>query len=143
MRVIHGLCAVVVVAVAGCSSHPTPARTHGNTGAATSRGATPSPVVQHPLPSGTIPNVVTKRKAIAISGCSAVSGGWQVEGSASNSGTARQTFEITIFFTTASATVLDFARTTVTVEAGRTQKWYASANFTAPRDTVCVLRGVA
>lgn len=135
------MCALALL-VGGCTSsqngdHPT-----GSPSPVVSH--TPAAFSQHPLPpEKSIINSVTRRKQVEISDCSAVAGGWGASGTAKNPEGEKTTYEITIFFTTSSATVLNFARTSVSVEPGQTAKWTASAKFATPKDTRCVLRGVA
>ncbi len=129
----------LVLGITGCSSgsHKSPA----STSAASSSRATPA-ITAQPLPTGSIANDIDKRKAVSITGCAASQGGWSASGTAKNDSAVTTTYAITIFFTTAQATVLDYATTTVKVGAGKSQKWSAAAQFAAAKDMLCVLRGV-
>jgi hypothetical protein len=89
-----------------------------------------------------VPNDPAARKAVAMSGCSATDGGWRAAGTAKNGGDAPRSYHLTVFFTTATATVLATGTTTVDVDPGATADWTVSARFTAPSGTLCVLTGV-
>jgi hypothetical protein len=128
----------LVLLVSGCSSS-----SHKIASPSSPVSSHPTPAITaQPLPTGSIANDIDKRKAIAITACAAISGGWSASGTATNDSLVTATYAITIFFTTAQATVLDYATTTVKVAAGKSQKWSAAALFTAPKGMRCVLRGV-
>jgi hypothetical protein len=136
------LAIVIGDSLVACSSS---GRAHPPSAPATSKRPTsPSHIPsQHPLPNPSqITNSVKLRQQVAITGCTATPDGWRATGSAVNSGAKPHDFEITVFFTTTSATVLDYARTTVKVPPGQTGKWTASATFKAEPNMRCVLRGV-
>jgi hypothetical protein len=129
----------------------------GALAACTSSGGTPAPSPkatssdstsvhipsQHPLPPASrIRNNVKLRTQVAITSCVSTPSGWKAAGRAVNSGRKPQSYNITVFFTTRHATVLDYARTKLTVPPGHTGKWTAAARFAAERTTLCVLRGV-
>lgn len=107
----------------------------------------PSPtatLTQHPLPPArSIGNDLARRKHVTLTSCAALPGGWRAGGTATNPGRASVRYTITVFFTTTTATVLDYATTTVTVPAGGHTGWQATAHFAAPDKLRCVLRGVA
>jgi hypothetical protein len=88
------------------------------------------------------PNSPALRSNVSVSSCAATTGGWGASGTATNPGTASADYTITVFFTTVNATVIGSAQTHVTVKAGGKESWSASATFTAPAKTLCVLRGV-
>jgi hypothetical protein len=149
---ILALTCTAILALVGCtsskskdtkSSSPVPK----STPAATSAHTAPSPTItQYPLPTGSISNDTSpngKRTDVAITRCAASDGGWSASGTAKNSGSSSETFDITIFFTTTQATTLNYATTSVKVSAGKTGNWTASVKFSAPKDVLCVLRGVA
>jgi hypothetical protein len=98
--------------------------------------------VQHPLPA-TVPNVVSLRRNVTVTSCHAISGGWEASGTASNPGAGPVTYQITIFFTTPRATVLDYAAASVAVQPGKTGGWTAEQHFATVPGILCVLRGVA
>jgi hypothetical protein len=89
-----------------------------------------------------VPNDTSTREGTSVTGCNATDGGWTMTGTATNDGRTSAVYLVTVFFTNASATVLATAETTVEVAAGGTGGWKADAQFDAPEDTACVLRGV-
>jgi hypothetical protein len=132
--VITALAAACMVALMACSSPSAKAPPRH----------TPTPTVaQHPLPApSAIPNNVAQRRDVSLTGCLATHEGWAASGIASNPGSSPASYTITIFFTTTSATVLDYATTTVSLAAGQHDSWRAAAQFAAPAHVLCVLRGV-
>ena len=141
------LAMVAGAALAGCSSSgggdtpASPSRSGTSTGSPTSATRVPS---QHPLPNPSkISNSVKLRRQVAITKCVSAPGGWKASGNAVNSSdTKRFKAKITVFFTTTSATVLDYAQTSVDVAPGKTGTWTAAAKFKAEPTMRCVLRGV-
>ena len=112
--------------------------------ASSTTSTSPGALAQNSLPpASSIVNNIDKRKAIVVTKCSATDGGWQAVGTANNTGSADESFAITIFFTNDHATVEDYATTSVTVKAGKSVDWTAVKKFTASNPTNCVLRGVA
>jgi|tagenome__1003787_1003787.scaffolds.fasta_scaffold20036837_1 hypothetical protein len=98
---------------------------------------------QHPLPDPSqIANSVKLRRQVQITSCVSTAGGWKAAGSAVNPAKKRLHLTITVFFTTTAATVLDYARTKVTVPPGATRTWTAAARFRPEPTMRCVLRGV-
>lgn len=130
--------------VSACTSSPTPSAS--TTTAPTKVSATSAhPTKGYPaalIPSS-VPNDPKVRKAVTLSECAPVAGGWRAAGHATNSGTASVHYAVTVFFTTASATTLNYAQTTVTVDPGKTSSWSVSKNFAGPKTMRCVLRGVS
>jgi hypothetical protein len=114
--------------VAGCSS------------SSSHKPAPPSP--SGPVPQS-VPNDVAARHDVTLSSCKAAKGGWSAGGTIKNSTHATATYKITIFFTNAHATDLDYAATSVRVAAGKSKPWSTTATFAAPKQVLCVLRGVA
>lgn len=90
-----------------------------------------------------VPNDPAARADVQLAGCEATADGWMASGAATNSGADPVDYTITVFFATETATVIDSASTTLTVAPGDTADWQASADFTAPAGTTCVLRGVS
>jgi hypothetical protein len=139
------LAAALVLSASGGSSNssaPTtlaPATSTPADGAAAGSSTTVAPVV---VPTS-VPNNEVKRQLVTITSCAAVAGGWSASGTAANPGRTTASYAITIFFTTAYNTVLDFATASVSVAPGKTAKWVASKKFSAVTQLVCVLRGVA
>lgn len=147
---------LAVLLLAGCSGEanqpPTTGSTPPSTTAATSSSAGPTATSKSAgLPAGITPapvptavtNNVEKRKTVQITKCQArPGGGWMASGTARNTGSTEQTYRITIFFTTTSATFIASADTTVKVAAGKTEQWSAGSVFKNPEAMLCVLRGV-
>lgn len=77
-----------------------------------------------------------------ITSCVSTPTGWKAVGSAVNPAKKAVRLKITVFFTTVSATVLDYSQTKVTVPPGATRTWTAAARFDAEPTMRCVLRGV-
>jgi hypothetical protein len=126
----------------------------GCTAAIDHPAATPIPTVKTVpgLPAGVtpakiiptaVPNDVTARAAVRVTGCAASTGGWTAGGTVTNPGKKAKSYTITVFFTTASATVIDTAETKLTVAAGQESKWSATKRFVTAPGMLCVLRGVA
>jgi hypothetical protein len=157
MRVLTRNAAVVaaalltaVVVVAGCthSSKPT---ARSSTSAKPSKPSTDATAAAPGLPPGvkgatsipvSVSNSPALRRNVDMSTCKAVEGGWSAAGTATNPGSKQVDYTITVFFTTTSATVIDTVQTHVAVKPGGKQTWTASKKFTAPPETLCVLRGV-
>lgn len=138
---------ISILGTAACTSNDkkaTPSAAESTTAAtSTSQGAgLPSGVEPGDIPTE-VPNDTALRKGVAVTSCKAVTGGWGAEGTAKNSGSAPRKYTITIFFTTAAATTIDSAATSVDVPPGETVKWAASKKFKAAETMLCVLRGVA
>ncbi|MBN9621124.1 MAG: hypothetical protein J0H43_15580, partial [Actinobacteria bacterium] len=110
-------CVLTVTACSSSAGHSGP--TGSSSGpASTPASATPT-LTQHPLPPAqSIGNDVQLRKHVTLTGCAARSGGWGAAGTAINPTAKSVRYTITVFFTTTSATVLDYATSTVTVPAG-------------------------
>jgi hypothetical protein len=89
-----------------------------------------------------VANDVELRKNVQLSSCKRIAGGWGASGTAANPGTKPADYTITIFFTTAKATVVATGATHITVDPDDTQKWTVHQKFVADPKTLCVLRGV-
>lgn len=139
LAVVVGL--TVAVVLSGCSTSSSTSVPVATPTTAAPPSATTVPV-QHPLPS-TVPNNLTLRKNVAITACHAVTGGWAAEGTATNPGTSPDNYQITVFFTTPRATVLDYATVAVAVQPGKTAQWTAEQHFATVPGMNCVLRGVS
>ena len=50
-------------------------------------------------------------------------------------------YEITVFFTTQTGTVIGFGSTEIDVQGNETAEWTVESQFTPAPDTKCVLRG--
>ncbi|SOD74607.1 hypothetical protein SAMN05892883_3793 [Jatrophihabitans sp. GAS493] len=136
--------AAVLCGCTSSTSTPPPSKSPTSAAKTSASKASASPLpVQNPLPSpGQIPNDVKLRRQVSITSCTAKPGGWQAKGKAVNTGGKKVILTITVFFTTTSATVLDYATTKVSVPAGGTADWTAAATFAAEPTMRCVLRGV-
>jgi hypothetical protein len=127
------------IVLTGCTGGaPTDAETP--TAAATVPGLPPGVSQVTELPPD-IPNDPETRANVQVNGCAATEDGWEATGTISNPGEEATTTVITVFFTTDKATVIGTAQTSVTVEPGDEQSWTAQDAFTAPTQTLCVLRG--
>lgn len=117
---------------AGESSAPTaaPART-------LPKGVKPAPIPTK------VANDPADRKNVVMTSCEAAKGGWQAAGTATNPTKKDADYQITVFFTTTAATTIDSASTEISVKPGETVKWSAKQEFSAPKEMLCVLRGVA
>ena len=130
----------VTVLLAGCvTAHP------GKPTPSPSRSVQvpglPAGVAPAPLPTD-VPNSVDARTHVALTTCKAVTDGWEASGTVTNPAKSKVDYTITVFFTTSQATVIDSAQTTVSLEPGDKKTWVATKKFTAPAQTLCVLRGV-
>ena len=101
----------------------------------------PAATVQHALPTK-LKDTPALRTSILLTGCEKAAGGWQATGTAKNSGSAKATYQVVVFFTDKYSRVIDSSTTNFTVSAGTTDKWSASKNFTPPAGVQCVLRAV-
>lgn len=89
-----------------------------------------------------VANDIELRKNVQLSSCKRIAGGWGASGTATNPGTKPVDYTITIFFTTAKATVVSTGATHITVNPGDKQNWTVHRKFAAHPKTLCVLRGV-
>lgn len=90
-----------------------------------------------------VPNDPEDRRNVAIDECDATENGWRATGTAVNAADTDATYEISVFFTTESGTVVGFGGATASVESGGSADWTVEADFVASDATRCVLRGVA
>jgi hypothetical protein len=135
-RRLSGLAAVSVfgVALAACGSSNSPSSSSSTTNTSSKvPGIVPTRV----------PNEVSVRKDAQLLSCGATKGGWSAGGTVKNSLGRDATYQITIFFTSDQATDLAYAKTSVPVSAGQSERWSAPADFAPPAQVLCVLRGVA
>lgn len=133
----------LVASATACSGSGSPNPTSSTTkGTASTSSELPASAAKVPTSVANDPKI---RKQVVLNqkDCTAMPGGWQAGGTATNSGTGPTTFSITVFFTTTHATVLSYAQTKVRVDAGKSQKWSLESKFAAPKSVLCVLRGVA
>lgn len=127
----------------------------GITGCTSGQEPVPSPAAPVPvngLPDGVslpvdvptdVPNNPADRVNVAIEECESTENGWRAGGHAVNPGESEITYEITVFFTTDSGTVLGHGGVASAVPASETAEWSVDTEFVAPETTQCVLRGVA
>jgi hypothetical protein len=111
---------------------PAPTLPHGVTGDT----ALPSNIPNNPQLRGNV------QIASGTAGCKAAPGGWEATGTAINPSDKDITYEVTVFFTTTSATVIDAGHTDVKVKAHGSSPWTVSDKFNAAPQMLCVLRGV-
>ena len=145
-RVGLTLCALGAVGVlAGCSSPSNSTSASTSTTAASNGSTTSTPgggSATTTIPNS-VPNVDADRKNVTVANCGSIPGGWSAGGSVKNPSSSATTYHITIFFTSAQATDLASASTSVAVGANGTNLWTVKASFAAPSQVLCVLRGVS
>lgn len=134
-RIVIPLCiAAFALSLTGCST-TTPVPPHTTT---------PAPVLVQPTSIPTdVPNQKAARANVQITDCAGRNDSWVASGNARNPGNTDTTYDITIFFTTSAATVVQTGHTTVHVPAGKTGKWSVSGKVQAEGKILCVLRGAA
>jgi hypothetical protein len=149
-RIVHPLAAALVVASAltGCTlsapDSPTASRTPAASATVTADApGLPAGVAQASDVPTAVANDPAQRSNVTVTGCSRTDAGWAATGTAKNPTGEPVTYRLTLFFTTATATVLAVAPAEVPVKAGGDATWRAEAAFTAPDGTRCVLAGVA
>jgi hypothetical protein len=136
------ICAALV-ASACTSSHPPTASTTPATTKATATAAHPAKGYAAASIPSSIANDPKVRKSVILSECAPVAGGWHAAGHATNPGTTPIAYAVTVFFTTESATTLNYAETTVKVAPGQRAAWSVNKSFAGPKSMRCVLRGVS
>jgi hypothetical protein len=116
-------------------------------------GPTPAPIIvtppttlpiysQYPLPSRVADNQA-KHKQVHVSGCASTGSAATATGTVHNTGGKSARYDITVFFTSPSATAVNYATASVTVAAGASSNFTAARDFAAPTQVLCVLAGVA
>ncbi|CAN5633050.1 hypothetical protein BH10ACT8_BH10ACT8_16860 [soil metagenome] len=151
-----GLSLAVAVALAGCTQstkHQTSAAGSPTVGSSSHSSKPPSKSGSATgLPSGVTgatsvpaspPNVAKLRTNVTMNACKATSGGWAASGDARNPGTNSVDYNVSVFFTTAAATVIGSGSAKVSVQPGGTEKWTVTGKFHPAAKTLCVLVGVA
>ena len=132
--------AIAACGLGGCtspsqdSSAPKPAPTSASSDTPSSTGATAVPT--------DVANDIDLRKNVRLSSCKRIADGWGASGTATNPGTKPVDYTITVFFTTAKATVLSTGETHVRVDPGDKESWNVNRKFATHSKTLCVLRGV-
>jgi hypothetical protein len=99
-------------------------------------------IMQYPVPVD-VANDAAKHKQVRVTGCTVTSAGATALGMVRNTGSATATYRITVFFTDATATTIDYATASVSVPAGASEPFTAQQAFVTPKDLLCVLVGVA
>jgi hypothetical protein len=139
-----------LMGLAGCSGSSTPAASLPK--ASRSASKTGAPITGVTLPQGVenasgvptdVANSIQRRKNVQLTSCVKTTVGWQASGVASNPAASPTDYTITVFFTTATATVIGTGATQVHVDNGVSQTWTVTGNFPPAPSTLCVLRGVA
>ncbi len=142
-------CAVAgSLVLSGCTSSkaPTKPSTSSSTVAATgshSSTGSASPVY---TPASSLPaisgNNVDKLHQVTRGTCGSVSGGWQLTGTIKNPSSDEVSYDILVYFTTTSATVINSAETVVKVKGGDTAPFTATKQFAGPPNMLCVIVSV-
>ena len=137
---------LVLICVASCS-HSSGSHHRSIAGsAAASRTSAPSVTTtlqQNPLPAKLPKNDPAARKDVVQTKCAAIRGGWGASGYVKNSARATRVYQIMVFFTTTQATTLDYAKTSVTVGAGKTVDWSATKKFAAQPKMLCPMPSIS
>jgi hypothetical protein len=140
------------IGLAGCGDSSKPAASASAPNASKSRSKAAASQTGLTLPTGVanasavptdVANSVRLRRNVQLTSCAKTTGGWQAAGVATNPAANPTDYTITVFFTTASATVIGTGATQVHVENGVSEPWTVTGNFTPAPSTLCVLRGVA
>jgi hypothetical protein len=97
---------------------------------------------QYPLPDQVADNSA-KHKQVQVSGCASTGSAATATGTVHNTGSKSARYDITVFFTSPSATAVNYATASVTVAAGASGEFTAARDFAAPAQVLCVLAGVA
>lgn len=146
-RVVPAVSLAIVLAAAGCTGSSTADPAPSVRSGSPARSAEPAPGLPSGVKAATSlptspPNRPSLRRNVSMSTCKATKGGWTAGGSVTNPGGKTADYTVTVFFTTTAATVVGSAQTQVRVKPGAEETWTAGKKFTAPRKTLCVLRGV-
>jgi hypothetical protein len=140
--------AVAAVIATGCTAQhagagaAAPAVGDSAAAAAAAAGAVAARSLPHRIPLN-VPNSVSARKAVILTNCTATSLGGLATATVTAPAAKAATYTITVFFTTAGTTVLDYATAVVHATPGKATRWQASGRFKAPQGMRCVLRGVS
>jgi PBP1b-binding outer membrane lipoprotein LpoB len=143
--------ATIALALTGCSgaTHTPPVRSSepSSSGSIPQQAAPAAPTslptyIQYPVPA-TVRDVAAKRQQVHIDSCSSTGSGASATGTIHNSGSKPVSYDITVFFTSNTATAVNYATATVTVGAAATASFTAKRTFAAPVALLCVLAGVS
>ena len=133
---------VIASALAACGGSPSPMPSVSPTPTVTFAGLPPGVSPDEHVPMS-VPNDPALRAAVKVTDCARSDSGWTASGTAKNSGGDAVDYRVTVFFTSATATVLETADAVVSVAPNGSEEWKVEASFAAPDDTLCVLTGVA
>jgi hypothetical protein len=140
---------IVVLMLAGCTTSKRTGQGSAAGGSVTvpTQSAPPAPTraptySQYPVPT-TVANDAGKHKQVQIDSCSSSGNSAAATGTVHNTGPAKASYDITVFFTSPAATAVNYATTTVKVDGGATMKFVAERSFAAPDAVLCVLAGVS
>lgn len=135
---------LVGLALAACApapSEPDPTPPAVDSGAPQIPGEKRGVVAATSVPED-VPDAVELRAGTEITSCEAEDGTGTAKGVVGNPTDDDASYVVTVFFTTDAATVVGSGQTTVDVAAGDQAEWTVSAEFAAPSETLCALRGV-
>ena len=135
-----GVAALVTLGLAACTNPAEPSPTPS--ASASVNGLPEGVTLPEDVPVD-VPNDPDDRLNVAIATCEASDGGWLAAGTAVNPSGSGTTYDITVFFTTETGTVIGYGSTSISVAASETADWAVEADFVAPESTQCVLRGAA
>jgi hypothetical protein len=145
------LSAIATLALAGCTSsggrHDALASSGRRPTATSSTGVKkvaglPAGVTGATSVPAHVANNVRLRHNVQLSTCQRAAHGWSAAGTARNPTGKPVQYTITVFFTTATTTVVGTGATHVRVGPGRSARWVVSPHFTPAPKTLCVLTGV-
>ena len=128
-------------ATTASKASPGGTRTTAPEGGATSKSALPGGAAG--VIPASVPDQDRVRPDVDLINCTPTEGGWSAGGTVKNSLHHATTYLITVFFTSAQATDLAAATTSVHLLVGQAKLWSTQASFPAPAQVLCLLRGVA
>jgi hypothetical protein len=85
----------------------------------------------------------TKHKAVTLSGCAASEGRWAARGKVVNPNPVATSYTITVFYTDNTDTVVDYASSTVTVAAEKSEQWMTFGQHPDTGPLTCTVKGVS
>jgi hypothetical protein len=122
------------VALAACSSSPTPP---------SSASGNHAPTTVPTDPRLSVKNDDVARKDVTVTSCAQSGANWVAKGSVANSSSAQATYEIEITYTDASSTVLGVGKTSVSPSSQKTLTWSTSWPTQKTTGVNCVLDAVS
>lgn len=143
------IAATAILGLSGCMNSTT--TTDSTPSRSTNITSTAAPQLPEQTPGVTgatdvptqLDNVASKRSAVSITTCRAAKGGWEASGKVTNRSKHLAEYTITVFFTDANGTVVGWRQIQTEAGPGKSARWSASAKFTPPSDTACVLAAVS